>query len=181
MPAAPPSPKLSADKSNCKEHTNAIHERRSDWGRLTARGAAALHRFFPSFPDGREGAGLLVLRAVVGVSLCVDGAMLVGNGPSFGATIVAVGVVAAVAGAALLVGLLTPAAAAVAVACGVATLLAWIPSPWPPSPASALATILFMATSAALVLLGPGATSIDARLFGRREIVIPRADRSPRA
>jgi hypothetical protein len=30
--------------------------------------------------------------------------------------------------------------------------------------------------SAAQVLLGPGAFSVDARLFGRREIVIPRAD-----
>ncbi|HEY6851203.1 MAG TPA: hypothetical protein VI320_33955 [Terracidiphilus sp.] len=36
------------------------------------------------------------------------------------------------------------------------------------------------AISAALVLLGPGAFSIDARLFGRREIIIPEARRSPR-
>jgi hypothetical protein len=32
--------------------------------------------------------------------------------------------------------------------------------------------------SAALALLGPGAYSMDARLFGRREIVLPHSDRS---
>jgi uncharacterized membrane protein YphA (DoxX/SURF4 family) len=35
------------------------------------------------------------------------------------------------------------------------------------------------AMSAALVLLGPGAFSLDARLFGRREIIIPEGRRSP--
>jgi uncharacterized membrane protein YphA (DoxX/SURF4 family) len=34
-------------------------------------------------------------------------------------------------------------------------------------------------TSVALLLLGPGALSLDARLFGRREIIIPDNPRSP--
>ena len=38
---------------------------------------------------------------------------------------------------------------------------------------SALAALNLAAISAALVLLGPGAFSLDARLFGRREIIIP--------
>ena len=38
---------------------------------------------------------------------------------------------------------------------------------------SALAALNLAAISAALVLLGPGAFSVDARLFGRREIIIP--------
>ncbi len=38
---------------------------------------------------------------------------------------------------------------------------------------SALAAFNLAAMSAALVLLGPGAFSLDARLFGRREIIIP--------
>ena len=38
---------------------------------------------------------------------------------------------------------------------------------------STLTAFNLAAISAALVLLGPGAFSLDARLFGRREIVIP--------
>jgi uncharacterized membrane protein YphA (DoxX/SURF4 family) len=38
---------------------------------------------------------------------------------------------------------------------------------------SALAAFNLAVISAALVLLGPGAFSLDARLFGRREIIIP--------
>jgi len=45
---------------------------------------------------------------------------------------------------------------------------------------STLAAFSLAAMSAALVLLGPGAFSLDARLFGRREIIIPEGPRSPR-
>jgi len=38
---------------------------------------------------------------------------------------------------------------------------------------SASTAFILAAISAALVLLGPGAFSLDARLFGRREIIIP--------
>jgi hypothetical protein len=37
----------------------------------------------------------------------------------------------------------------------------------------ALTAFNLAAISAALALLGPGAFSLDARLFGRREIIIP--------
>ncbi len=42
---------------------------------------------------------------------------------------------------------------------------------------SRLGLIFGLAILLALALLGPGAYSIDARLFGFREIIIPRADR----
>lgn len=35
--------------------------------------------------------------------------------------------------------------------------------------------------SLALLMLGPGAFSLDARLFGRREIIIPEGRRPPEA
>ena len=43
-----------------------------------------------------------------------------------------------------------------------------------------LPTLFAVIMSAAIVLLGPGAVSLDARLFGRREIIIPPVFRSPR-
>jgi uncharacterized membrane protein YphA (DoxX/SURF4 family) len=46
--------------------------------------------------------------------------------------------------------------------------------------ADTLAALNLAAMSLALALLGPGAFSIDARLFGRLEIIIPESRRPPR-
>jgi uncharacterized membrane protein YphA (DoxX/SURF4 family) len=77
-------------------------------------------------------------------------------------------------------GFLTPAASAAATVgylmMGVSSFLMTEGS----IPISTLAAFNLAAISAALVLLGPGAFSLDARLFGRREIIIPEGPRSPR-
>jgi uncharacterized membrane protein YphA (DoxX/SURF4 family) len=73
------------------------------------------------------------------------------------------GLLALAAGALVLLGFLTPAlAATVAVATAAHTLA---------QPTTG--TLLSIAIALALSCLGPGAWSVDARLFGRREIVIP--------
>lgn len=83
------------------------------------------------------------------------------------------GVLAVVSGLALVAGFLTPASGAVA---GLTTVV--IVATWTPPSASALingvAAVILTADAAALALLGPGAHSVDARLFGRREIILPR-------
>ena len=77
------------------------------------------------------------------------------------------------AGVALLIGILTPIAATLV---GVITAATWasiIPAPNPNLFATIPSIALLAVIAAAVILLGPGAFSLDARLFGLREIIIP--------
>ena len=131
-----------------------------------------LQRIFSTFPSGRPGVGLLLLRGVLGVSLFAQGAEYLLRWPDlpFLMTIVAVALI--VIAALLLVGYLTPLASALA---GLACLSTAGPlmSGFTSSLLATKSDIGFAtAIAAAVFFLGPGAFSLDARLFGRREIVI---------
>jgi len=76
-------------------------------------------------------------------------------------------------GAFLLVGLMTPFMAVLVAAGGVAAVLSWIPLPGSALSYSYPAILNLIVLSIAIALLGPGAFSLDARMFGRREITIP--------
>jgi len=69
----------------------------------------------------------------------------------------------------VLIGFLTPAAALSV--CGASATL-WLLRP--SEAFGGLNTVFLVAICTALALLGPGEWSIDSRLFGRREILIPR-------
>ena len=122
-----------------------------------------MQRLFSTFPRGRPGVGLLLLRAAVGVSLIVHGRACLA-GEEQGRWALVAGLLAIMAGAAILIGFLAPLAALLAgfVFIGNPDVLGGGP-----------ATIFLIVMAAAVFLLGPGAWSLDARLFGRREIVIP--------
>ena len=131
-----------------------------------------MQRLFSSFPSGRPGVGLLLLRATVGLALMVQGgACLTGGHPRSGAW--AVGPLILVTGAALLIGCLTPAASFLAGLISVGLAFSWLPPLIPDVFGGLPATIFLAAMAAALLLLGPGAFSLDAHWFGRREVVIP--------
>jgi uncharacterized membrane protein YphA (DoxX/SURF4 family) len=118
------------------------------------------------------------VTVAVNAIICAIDAFLVPN--SHAISVWAVGSLAIAVGAAIFVGFLTPAASAVAT---VGYLMTG-GSPFLMTEAnnhiSTLAAFNLAAISAALVLLGPGAFSLDAHLFGRREIIIPEGPRSPR-
>jgi hypothetical protein len=70
-------------------------------------------------------------------------------------------------------GTLTPAAGLLAAALSLARgVLPPAVASGGPSDGSSLALLLF-SMGVSVALLGPGAFSVDARLFGRREIVVP--------
>jgi len=77
-------------------------------------------------------------------------------------------------GAALVAGLLTPIAAALTGLGAVGIAFSFLPPPGADLADSRLVVILIAIVAVAIVCLGPGAFSVDARLFGRREIIIPR-------
>ena len=89
------------------------------------------------------------------------------------------GLLAIAGGASLLLGFLTPLGGAIAALGCAGTMLAWFPVPASNLIELRLSAILLIVVACAIILLGPGAISIDARLFGRREIIIPRPSQRP--
>jgi uncharacterized membrane protein YphA (DoxX/SURF4 family) len=87
------------------------------------------------------------------------------------------GLTALMVGLALLIGFVTPVAGAAAAfgytVRGVSSFLATGISQY----SSAFIAFDLGAISIALILLGPGAFSLDAHLFGRRQIIIPEVRR----
>ena len=138
-----------------------------------------MRRLFTVFSTGWPGLALLLLRGVFGIALVIDssGYLRGLNTPLSGWLTGGVGMAA---GGMLLLGLLTPVAGSVAGIGILGVWLSWLPRSVPSlfrSPTEVLFSLLILQT---IVLVGPGAFSIDARLFGRREIIIPDLDSSPR-
>jgi uncharacterized membrane protein YphA (DoxX/SURF4 family) len=119
------------------------------------------------------------LRAAVSMIALSEGASYLTGSANPAAGTWMAGSVAIACGASLLLGFLTPAGSAIAVLGCAGTLLSWFPSPAPNLIEGRLCGILVITVASAIVLLGPGAISIDARLFGRREIIIPRPSPRP--
>src|ERR1700681_542401 len=122
-----------------------------------------MQRLFSTFPDGWPGTGLVFLRAVAAIPLVQHGIAVLLTPPL--PSLVVLPIVAAGAAALLLVGLWTPVAGVLMAVAELCLTFSHPNDPW--------IHILLATLGAALAMLGPGAWSMDARLFGRKRIHIP--------
>ena len=114
------------------------------------------------FPDGWPGRGLLLLRVAAGLLLVYNGiqGLMVASLPKS----TALQVIAAIAGIFLIVGLWTPIAGAAVTLTELCICFT--------GTRHLRSTVLLVAIGIALAVLGPGAQSIDALLFGRKRLDI---------
>jgi hypothetical protein len=135
---------------------------RSNYGSLhqELHKEASLQRLFSTFANGWPGFGLFVQRFVTGIALLHDWMVLFKETPT--AATIAPQATGAVLAILIIFGLWTPVTGAL-----VAAVEVWIALVYP----GELWTALLLATlGATLAVIGPGALSIDARLFGRKHI-----------
>jgi uncharacterized membrane protein YphA (DoxX/SURF4 family) len=131
-----------------------------------------LGRLFFAFPGGLPGIALLLVRAVFGTALLMQGNCYVSE-PSSTAADWLVGVGTLAAGGLLLIGFLTPIVGAVVGMGAFGIAVSLLPACTPTMFDSGLALVFALAMLVTIISLGPGAFSVDARLFGRREVIIP--------
>lgn len=122
-----------------------------------------MHRLFSSFPNGLQGKGLLLLRLALAAGLFAEAAAAFRQ-PDISLLLAAVAVVDIPSGALLLIGLGTPVVAILTCVLQVAMFLL--------ARGSIEIHLLRACIGLCLAALGPGAWSVDARLFGRRRIEI---------
>lgn len=127
-----------------------------------------MQRLFSSFADGWPGGGLLIQRLLIGTALLHTG--LHAGVICMGATSICLPiclsgaqVIGAVGGLFLIFGLWTPVAGLLT-----AVVQAWIALT---SSGDNRVSFLLAIFAATLAMIGPGAWSVDARLFGRKHII----------
>lgn len=141
---------------------------------VPCEGGHKLPRLFSSYPDRRLGIGLLFLRVAVAVAALVQGFLYFdrnGQGTVVGDT---VGTALILLGVALVLGFLTPLASTLVGILVAGTGALWIPVPPGSLFDRTIHTALAVVVTTSVTILGPGAYSLDSRLFGRREVIIPR-------
>jgi uncharacterized membrane protein YphA (DoxX/SURF4 family) len=126
-----------------------------------------VQRLYSGFANGWPGAGLLLLRLLTAAALIYFGIVSLREASPFVAVVLQI--IGIGAGILLLIGLWTPVAgvlaAIVKVSIAFSRYFSHSGDPW--------ISIALAVLGAVLAMVGPGAWSIDARLFGRKHIDFP--------
>jgi len=121
----------------------------------------AVQRLFSTFARGWPGAGLLILRLSASITAFHQCGEPLALNHSLFKTFAASATVLLISA-----GLWTPIAGGMLVVLAIWTAVSRTEDPW--------TLVLLAAVGIALTMLGPGAWSIDARLFGRRRLRLKR-------
>ena len=124
-----------------------------------------MRRLYSTFAAGSPGAGLLLMRLVVGATLVVGASSMLRDDPSLNMTALAPAGMA-ISGLLLIPGLWTPIAGTLVVLVEIWQIWAAPGDPWVP--------LLVATIGGALAMLGPGLWSVDAFLFGWKRVAASR-------
>jgi uncharacterized membrane protein YphA (DoxX/SURF4 family) len=140
-----------------------------------------LQKHYSTFPGGRLGVGLLILRTIVGVATALFGGILVSRLGMYASSQflyfshLILGLLLISGGVFLILGLMTPSVSITMAGCQLisAYIRMTVADPHQGKKLGWIVPLLLTSITTALFFLGPGAYSIDARLYGRRRIFIP--------
>lgn len=140
-----------------------------------------MQKHYSKFPGGRLGIGLLILRTSTGIAAALSGGLLINRLEGL-ATVqflyfvyLIAGVLLIAGSVFLILGFLLPFVliGLAATELGAAAVRLLIADQMPGDDFGSIASFLLVSITIALFFMGPGALSIDARIYGRRRIFIP--------
>lgn len=130
---------------------------------------------FSTFPDGISGLGLLILRSALGVAIALRVIACLRDGHDGNPVIVIVILLMVLSALMIIAGYRTRAAAIAAMLAVLAAMILCAGGSVLDKLDIRTTEIFAIVIAAAIACVGPGAISLDSRLFGRREIVIPKS------